>query len=218
MRLLKEEALEYDADFRDTPVSPSTAAEAAPPLPHKCFPRDACGPWWPYSSAQDLKTNTTLVLLILFFAFLCVLALNAAVRYMLRRRRSSTPTHRRANYDDDKAAAGSKAGADEEAGAAVPTVIFSAAAEEGGGVASEECAICLGEFVEGERVRVLENCKHCFHIRCIQRWLNAHSSCPTCRAASHWVLFCSRRLSTTSTVTIVDPVFISRNIWLSFEN
>ncbi|XP_019160478.1 PREDICTED: RING-H2 finger protein ATL79-like [Ipomoea nil] len=185
MRLLKEEAAEYDADFRHSPpVSPSTAAaEAAdPPLAQNCFPHSGC-PWWPYSSARDFKTNTVLVLLVLFSAFVCALAFNAAVRYLLRRRRrrhrrSSPPTH----DDDDKAAGGSKTAEDEEAGAAIPTVIFSAAAA---GVASEECIICLGEFVEGERVRVLENCKHCFHIRCIQRWLKAHSSCPTCRAASH---------------------------------
>ncbi|KAE8691219.1 putative RING zinc finger protein [Hibiscus syriacus] len=43
------------------------------------------------------------------------------------------------------------------------------------------CVICLSEFVAGERVRILPMCNHGFHIRCIDKWLSSHSSCPTCR-------------------------------------
>lgn len=43
------------------------------------------------------------------------------------------------------------------------------------------CAICLGEFVEGEDIRVLPSCNHGFHMGCIDKWLRSHSSCPTCR-------------------------------------
>ncbi|XP_047324136.1 RING-H2 finger protein ATL78-like [Impatiens glandulifera] len=46
---------------------------------------------------------------------------------------------------------------------------------------NEECAICLSEFITGERVRLLPNCNHGFHVGCIDKWLNSHSSCPTCR-------------------------------------
>ncbi|GJN07160.1 hypothetical protein PR202_ga24965 [Eleusine coracana subsp. coracana] len=44
-----------------------------------------------------------------------------------------------------------------------------------------ECAICLGEFVDGEKVRLLPRCRHGFHVGCIDAWLAAHSSCPICR-------------------------------------
>ncbi|KAK4366881.1 hypothetical protein RND71_014761 [Anisodus tanguticus] len=44
-----------------------------------------------------------------------------------------------------------------------------------------ECVICLSEFGVGEKVKVLPKCNHGFHVRCIDKWLNYHSSCPTCR-------------------------------------
>ncbi|OIT24237.1 PREDICTED: RING-H2 finger protein ATL78-like [Nicotiana attenuata] len=44
-----------------------------------------------------------------------------------------------------------------------------------------ECVICLSEFGVGEKVKVLPKCNHGFHVKCIDKWLNSHSSCPTCR-------------------------------------
>ncbi|KAE8654323.1 RING-H2 finger protein ATL57 [Hibiscus syriacus] len=44
------------------------------------------------------------------------------------------------------------------------------------------CAICLGDFKEGEQIRVLPDCLHFFHVGCIDKWLNSHSNCPLCRA------------------------------------
>ncbi|XP_031484443.1 RING-H2 finger protein ATL52-like [Nymphaea colorata] len=46
-----------------------------------------------------------------------------------------------------------------------------------------DCSVCLGEFQEGESLRLLPKCCHAFHLSCIDRWLQAHSSCPLCRAS-----------------------------------
>ncbi|KAG9142608.1 hypothetical protein Leryth_011699 [Lithospermum erythrorhizon] len=44
-----------------------------------------------------------------------------------------------------------------------------------------ECVICLANFSLGEKIKLLPKCNHGFHVKCIDRWLNCHSSCPTCR-------------------------------------
>lgn len=49
--------------------------------------------------------------------------------------------------------------------------------------AQEECCICLDEFENGERVKVLPRCNHCYHPHCVNKWLTTHSTCPLCRAS-----------------------------------
>ncbi|KAE8681081.1 Detected protein of unknown function [Hibiscus syriacus] len=46
---------------------------------------------------------------------------------------------------------------------------------------SEDCPICLDEYVVGEPCRVFPDCKHMFHSRCIDHWLRNHVTCPVCR-------------------------------------
>ncbi|KAE8683156.1 RING-H2 finger protein ATL72 [Hibiscus syriacus] len=59
----------------------------------------------------------------------------------------------------------------------IPVVVYSS----GMNMKAMDCPICLGEFMDGEKVRVLPKCNHGFHLRCIDTWLMSHSSCPTCR-------------------------------------
>nr|AAW33880.1 RING-H2 subgroup RHE protein [Populus tremula x Populus alba] len=47
---------------------------------------------------------------------------------------------------------------------------------------SIECAVCLSEFEENERGRVLPKCNHSFHTECIDMWFHSHSTCPLCRS------------------------------------
>ncbi|GAB4843153.1 hypothetical protein Ancab_013128 [Ancistrocladus abbreviatus] len=46
-----------------------------------------------------------------------------------------------------------------------------------------ECAVCLSEFREGEKLRVIPNCCHAFHIDCIDVWLQTNANCPLCRSS-----------------------------------
>ncbi|KAJ0976298.1 hypothetical protein J5N97_018263 [Dioscorea zingiberensis] len=45
-----------------------------------------------------------------------------------------------------------------------------------------ECVVCLAEFKDGEKGRILTQCNHRFHMSCIDKWLKSHSTCPLCRA------------------------------------
>ncbi|QCD86245.1 RING-H2 finger protein ATL40-like [Vigna unguiculata] len=54
----------------------------------------------------------------------------------------------------------------------------------GGGDASSvmECVVCLNALEGEEKVKLLPNCNHFFHVSCIDMWLGSHSTCPLCRA------------------------------------
>ena len=45
-----------------------------------------------------------------------------------------------------------------------------------------DCAICFGEYVVGS-YQLLLPCGHCFHSRCVTRWLARSHTCPLCRAS-----------------------------------
>lgn len=44
-----------------------------------------------------------------------------------------------------------------------------------------DCAVCLCEFSELDKLRLLPLCSHAFHIDCIDTWLLSNSTCPLCR-------------------------------------
>ncbi|OEL14598.1 hypothetical protein BAE44_0024383 [Dichanthelium oligosanthes] len=54
----------------------------------------------------------------------------------------------------------------------------SAAAASG----ATECAVCLSELADGEKVRALPSCGHVFHVECVDAWLRSRTTCPVCRA------------------------------------
>ncbi|CDP08747.1 unnamed protein product [Coffea canephora] len=43
------------------------------------------------------------------------------------------------------------------------------------------CSICLCDYKESEMLRLLPDCKHYFHVTCIDAWLKLNASCPVCR-------------------------------------
>ena len=42
-----------------------------------------------------------------------------------------------------------------------------------------ECAVCLSEM--RDRPVLYTPCGHCFHSRCVRRWLKRKETCPLCR-------------------------------------
>ncbi|CAL9068249.1 unnamed protein product, partial [Musa banksii] len=62
--------------------------------------------------------------------------------------------------------------------ASLPIFVFSMDGDE-----KLECSVCLAEFKQAERGRLLPRCNHRFHADCIDTWLQSHSTCPICRSA-----------------------------------
>ncbi|KFK35351.1 hypothetical protein AALP_AA5G273400 [Arabis alpina] len=50
-----------------------------------------------------------------------------------------------------------------------------------GGDGDTTCSICLCEYVEEEMLRMMPECKHYFHVYCLDAWLKLNGSCPVCR-------------------------------------
>ncbi|CAA6667642.1 unnamed protein product [Spirodela intermedia] len=122
------------------------------------------------SPAGSFDGNVVMILAVLLCAMICALGLHSFVRCALR-------CSDRVNFRSFVGGGASNAGVKKKALRSLPTSTYSTGLKLVGG----ECAICLSEFTAGERVRVLPNCGHGFHVKCIDRWLTAHASCPTCR-------------------------------------
>ncbi|WOK98997.1 hypothetical protein Cni_G07709 [Canna indica] len=125
--------------------------------------------WSPSSSPRDFDANMATVVVVVACASAVAVALHAALRLLLRR--LQVPS------ESDKPATGTTPPPQLLPG----SVVFDAGATAVAG--APECAICLAELAEGERVRVMPACGHGFHAQCVDAWLvGRSSSCPTCRA------------------------------------
>ncbi|XP_048134923.1 RING-H2 finger protein ATL67-like [Rhodamnia argentea] len=119
-----------------------------------------------------------LVLVITLSSYLCIRANRRAVipaRIVLRR------------FDVESAQA--RRGIDEATLRGYPTVLFSSvkhheknnSADSSDGVGGGSCSICLGEYKESDVLRLLPECGHFFHMKCVDPWLRLHATCPVCR-------------------------------------
>ncbi|KAK1403821.1 RING-type E3 ubiquitin transferase [Heracleum sosnowskyi] len=116
-----------------------------------------------------------MIISVLFCALVCSLYLSFIVKCALRCSRLVA-----AESSESSSARLANTGIKKKALKTFPIVNYSADLKLPG-ILDAECVICLSEFAPGERVKVLPKCNHGFHVKCIDRWLNSHSSCPTCR-------------------------------------
>lgn len=152
-----------------TPLYQSPSAAAPPTAENRHDPSE------PYAAGDNsFDANVVMVLSVLLCALICSLGLNSIIRCALRC--SSLVT---SEPGDNPSARLANTGIKKKALKTFPMVNYSTEMKLPG--LDTECVICLSEFTPGERVRVLPKCNHGFHVRCIDKWLNSHSSCPTCR-------------------------------------
>ncbi|XP_037457797.1 RING-H2 finger protein ATL39-like [Triticum dicoccoides] len=123
------------------------------------------------ADSSRYSTRSRLLLTGLSFAIgIVTLLLYLAVSYACSRRR-------RCRRQRD-----SGAGADDqEAGMGDAAIVYEQADTL---AAPMDCAVCLGQVEAGEKLRRLPKCAHLFHADCVHAWLQAHSTCPMCRAAA----------------------------------
>ncbi|CAN4118715.1 unnamed protein product [Withania somnifera] len=45
------------------------------------------------------------------------------------------------------------------------------------------CSICLADYRDNDMLRLLQDCGHLFHLKCVDPWLMLNPSCPVCRTS-----------------------------------
>ncbi|KAM1735625.1 hypothetical protein ACFX12_014076 [Malus domestica] len=45
------------------------------------------------------------------------------------------------------------------------------------------CSICLADYKNSDMLRLLPDCRHLFHLKCIDPWLRLNPTCPVCRTS-----------------------------------
>lgn len=141
----------------------------------------------PYAMSGKIMLSAIVILffVVILMVFLHLYArwylLRARRRHLRRRSRNRRDTMVFFTADPSTAAAASivsTRGLDPAVLKSLPVFTFSDSTHKD----PIECSVCLSEFEETESGRVLPNCKHTFHVDCIDMWFHSHSTCPLCRS------------------------------------
>ncbi|CAN6164811.1 unnamed protein product [Urochloa humidicola] len=150
------------------------------------------------ASAIERKLSPGVVLLIAILAmvFFIIGLLNLLIQNLLRLRRARRRRRRvgdlAADVSSPTAFQGQlgelfhlhDAGVDQASIDALPVFPYRAVAAARGGAGDPfDCAVCLCEFDDDDKLRLLPTCGHAFHVPCIDAWLLSHSTCPLCRGS-----------------------------------
>ncbi|KAF2289150.1 hypothetical protein P3X46_005931 [Hevea brasiliensis] len=162
-----------------------------------------------YSKGYSLSGRIMLTaIVILFFVIIMTACLHLYARWYLlhaRRRQVRRARSRRTNlifYVDPSNPAAAhitipSRGLDAAVLKSLPVFVYSSKTYPD----SIECAVCLSEFEENEKGRILPKCNHSFHIECIDMWFHSHSTCPLCRSPVEPVPEKSAQLDSSMNVT-----------------
>lgn len=74
-------------------------------------------------------------------------------------------------------------GLDETTISSYPKLLYSEAKKQRNDSAVSCCSICLADYKSSDMLRLLPDCAHLFHQKCIDPWLRLHPTCPLCRTS-----------------------------------
>uniref|UniRef100_A0A7N2MX33 RING-type domain-containing protein n=1 Tax=Quercus lobata TaxID=97700 RepID=A0A7N2MX33_QUELO len=59
-----------------------------------------------------------------------------------------------------------------------PKLIHAQAKPHKGNSTASCCSICLADYKDTDVLRLLPDCGHLFHVKCVDPWLHQHATCP----------------------------------------
>ncbi|KAG2290344.1 hypothetical protein Bca52824_049948 [Brassica carinata] len=131
--------------------------------------------FWQNAASYHGSSKILIVIILVFSIFILVVcAYHLYPRFVLRGGRRSTFQGRSFTVVTQPP----KRGLGKVAIASLPTFVVGV---NGDDVPATECAVCLALLEEKDTARMLPNCKHVFHMTCVDTWLTTHSTCPICR-------------------------------------
>ncbi|CAN8295658.1 unnamed protein product [Cochlearia groenlandica] len=147
------------------------------------FPRTTSpGTNFPIIAVAVIGILATALLLVSYYVFVIKCCLNwHQIDIFRRRRRGNSDQNPLMIYSPHEL----NRGLEESAIRAIPILKFKKrnVEEEDQNKSSQECSVCLSEFEEDEKLRIIPNCCHMFHIDCIDIWLQGNANCPLCRTS-----------------------------------
>ncbi|KAH7853008.1 hypothetical protein Vadar_031979 [Vaccinium darrowii] len=157
---------------------PTAASAQPPPFNASQTPSD---PSLDDSSAYINQTATA-IFAILGLPFLLICFVTICFRYCSDDTRIVLPLYHAAAAAVTLPRRLSPSGLDQAAINSFPVFNYSEIKHLKIGKGALTCAVCVSEFEDHERLRLLPKCDHVFHPECIDPWLASHSTCPICRA------------------------------------
>ncbi|WJX47717.1 RING-type E3 ubiquitin transferase [Trifolium repens] len=151
--------------------------------------------------AREFDSNVVMIIASLLCCFICLLALNSIIRCALRFSNVAINNDSFSSSSSNPSPQLVNKGIKKKILKKFSTMSYSTELKPPS--LDTECMICLSEFVKGEKVRILPKCNHGFHVRCVDRWLKEHSSCPKCRQC---LLETCRKIGGSQVQPIVLPV------------
>ncbi|KAI4328229.1 hypothetical protein L6164_020602 [Bauhinia variegata] len=140
------------------------------------------------SSSSKISPAVLFIIVVLAIVFFISGLLHLLVRYLVKHRSSSSISQSNRYPDMSESDAYQRqlqqlfhlhdSGLDQAFIDALPVFLYK---EIIGLKEPFDCAVCLCEFSEEDKLRLLPLCNHAFHIDCIDTWLLSNSTCPLCR-------------------------------------
>ncbi|GKD47086.1 RING-H2 finger protein ATL70-like protein [Tanacetum coccineum] len=133
---------------------------------------------------ENTQGRNDYLFLVGFFLMLILIFLITYSYYLCKR---SLAPQSLTNYDDvyEDHPIGLSRGLDDDVLVTFPTFVYSEVTMDNkkgdSAVKGPGCSICLADYKATDVIRLLPECRHLFHVNCIDKWLKAHPSCPVCR-------------------------------------